>query len=439
MTKTRVLALIFFVTLISFSSCRKKPEKIGNDLQPSNSLISVSFSDQQDIVSSTFKMPALNTKQVGYSFIGNMNDPIFGNSNFDFYTQFSLSTSSLSWGENAIADSVVLNMAYNGYYGDTLDKQLTLRVFELAEPMYDNTDSTYKSNMTLQCETNELANLTFVPRPLTPMDTTIDRGVLKVNIDNSLAEKLIANGPYESNSVFKEAFKGLHLVCDKNDIAASVVSFNLTHSYSYLRVYYHNDTDTLKYDFTVTSSDVRFNHYTHDYSTVANPVVFNDTTNKAALFVQGAAGTRVWLKFPNLQEWANSLDNNIAINEAKLILNGVEEDTTITNMYSPPSRLIVTGAKFDTDTTYLLLSDQYVGSEYYGGYYDKTDNKIWFRITEYIQNIIQNGNYSTTTNGLLLYVDQGALVPHRWAFHGPQSDSLDKRIRLEIVYSLIND
>ena len=92
MMKTRVLTLIFFITLISFSACKKTPEKIGNDLQPTNSYITVDFTDGQDFVTSTFTVPYLSTKQLGYAFIGNMNDPVFGNSNYDFFTQYSLST-----------------------------------------------------------------------------------------------------------------------------------------------------------------------------------------------------------------------------------------------------------------------------------------------------------------------------------------------------------
>ena len=434
MTKTRVLALIFFIALISLSSCRKKPEKIGNDLQPTNSLITVAFNDDQDIVTSTFDVPSLSTKNLNYAFIGNMNDPIFGNSNFDFYTQYSLSTSSLYWGDNAVADSIVLNLTYNGYYGDTTDKQLTVNVFEILKDMY--IDSTYKSDMVLECDPTVLANYTFVPRPLTPIDTVIDRGVLRIPIDISLAEQLIANGPYETNDEFKDSFKGLHITCEKNSIPASVVAFNLGHSYSNLRVYYHTSQDTLNYDFDITSSDVRFNHYSHDYTN--SEVVFNDTTNSAKLYVQGAAGTRVWVKFPNIQEWANSFDSNVTINEAKLILSDARQpDDTI--YYAPPSKLVAAGAKFGTDTTYVILPDQFVSSEYFGGSYDKTNGQVWFRISEYIQNVIKNGAYATQCDGLLIYVDQGSATPHRWAFHGPQSDSIDKRIRLEIVYSLIND
>lgn len=436
--KLRVLTLLFLICLVGFSSCRKKPEKIGNDLQPTNSLITVNFNNAQDIVTSTFNIPYLNTKNLNYAFIGNMNDPVFGSSNFDFYTQISLSTTSLgSWGDDAVADSVVLFLTYNGYYGDTTDKPLTVNVFEVIEDMYESADSSYKSNTVLQCESQDLANsYTFVPRPLTPMDTVVGRGVLRIPIDVSLGEKFINNAPYETNDDFKSFFKGLHVACEKNDIAASAVAFNLTHSYTYLRVYYHNDIDTLNYDFVINSSEVKYNHYTHDYSN--SQITFNDTTNNAKLYVQGAAGTRVWVKFPKLQEWADSLNNNIAINDARLFLTSAV-DVADTALYKIPSKFVAAGAKFDTDTAYVLIPDQYISSDYYGGSYNENTETVWFRITEYVQNIIRNGAYATDCDGLLIYVDQGSYVPRRWVFHGPQSDTIDKRIRLEIVYSLINE
>ena len=431
--RLRALTLILLFGLVSLSSCRKNPEKIGNDLQPTNSLITVSFNDNHDIVTSTFTVPYLSTKMLGYAFLGNNNDPVFGTSNFDFFTQFSLSTESQSWGDNAVADSVVLNLVYNGYYGDTTE-YMNVRVYEILEDMY--VDSTYRSNMVLECDESELANYSFSPRPHTANDTTLDRGTLRIPINPNLGTKFIENeSNLTSNDKFKEFFKGLRVKCDMTSAEAAICYFNLTHSYSYLRVYYHNDTDTLKYDFSITSSDVRFNHYYHDFSTT-NPITFNDTTNNDKLYVQGTAGTRVWVDFPNIQEWANSLGSNVVINEAKLCLSGAVNDTA---RYAPPTKLVVAGAKFDTDTTYLIIPDQLVGSEYYGGSYNSTDGTVYFRITEYIQNVIQNGDYATQCDGLLIYVDQGSYVPRRWAFHGPQSDDADKRIRLELVYSLVND
>ena len=433
MTKTRVLTLIF-ITLIGMLSCRKTPEKIGSDLQPTNSLITVAFSDAHDVVSSTFTVPSLSTKMLGYTFLGNNNDPMFGISNFDFYTQFSLSTESQTWGENAVTDSVVLNLVYNGYYGDTTE-YMTVRAYEILDDMY--ADSTYRSNMVLECDETELANHVFSPRPHTIIDTVLDRGVLRIPINPALGEKFIENeSELASDTKFKEFFKGLHVQCDITNAEAAICFFNLIHSYTYLRVYYHNDNDTLHYDFQVTSSDARYNHYYHGFDAAVNPIQFNDTVNNEILYVQGCAGTRAYLNFPNLLEWANSLNNNVVINEAKLILTGAVTDTAD---YTPPAKLVVAGAKFDTDTLYAILPDQFVGSEYFGGTYDATEGTVFFRITEYVQNVIKNGSYATECDGLLIYVDQGSYTPRRWAFHGPQSSDVDKRVRLEIVYSLIND
>lgn len=429
MTKVRALTLILMVCLASLSSCKKETKRIGNDLQPTSSLINVSFTDEQDVIASTFRVPYLSTKMLSSVMLGNMNDPEFGISNFDFYTQFSLSTSSQTWGDNAVTDSVVLNLCYSGFYADTT-QLLNVKIYEINEEMY--ADSAYRSNMTLECETEELANFSFIPHPLTPPDTTLDRGVLRIPINVSLGEKFIANEVHmETNDDFKEFFKGLHVECDMNSTAGAICFFNPTHSYSYLRVYYHNDTDTLTYDFTVTSSDVRFNHFSHDYS--ASQITFNDSVNNEKLYVQGAAGTRVWVKFPNLAEWASSQADNVVVNEAKLVLTGVETDTA---MYTPPIKLVVTAAKFDTDTTYLIIPDQLVSSEYYGGSYNAEDGTVWFRVTEYIQNVIKNGTYATDANGLLIYVDQGSSVPRRWVFGGPQGEN---PVRLDMVYSKINN
>lgn len=433
MTKARVLTLIFLISLVGFSSCRKNPKRIGNDLQPSNSLITVSSDSTLNIVTSNFTVPSLSTKMLGYTLLGNNNDPVFGISNFDFFTQFSLSTESQTWGEDAVADSVVLNLTFNGYYGGDTLEYMTARAYEILEDMY--VDSTYRSNMVLECDETELANHVFSPRPHTAPDTILDRGVLRIPINPALGQKFIDNeSELASNTKFKQFFKGLRVKCDVTNAEATICFFNMTHSYTYLRVYYHNNTDTLHYDFRVTSSDVRYNHYYHDFSN--SEITFNDTTNNPKLYVQGTAGTRVFVNFPNLQEWASSLEDHVVINDARLFLSQAIDDTAT---YAPPTRLIVAGAKFDTDTTYALLPDQFVGTEYYGGIYDKTTGKVWFRITEYIQNVIQNGNYATECDGLLIYVDQGSYTPRRWAFHGPESDSISKRIKLEVVYSLVQD
>lgn len=429
MTKIRVFALVLIVILTAFS-CKKTPQEVGTDLQPTSSMITVSFTDASDIEAHTENVSSVPATNVYMVTLGNMNDSIFGISNFDFYTQLSLTTESQSWGENAVADSVVLNLVYSGYYGDTTE-YLTVKVFELEEAMLS--DTTYKSNQTFQYDPTALADHSFRPRPFTSPDTILDRGVLRIPIDPAFGDKLIANeASMGSNTQFKEFFKGFYVDCEQTNAAGAICYFNPTHSYTYLRVYYHNDVDTLSYDFGISSStDVWVNHYTHDYS--GHEYIFEDNSRQ---YLQGSAGTKIWINFPNIKEWADSFEEHVVINEAKLILTGAVSDTA---MYTPPASLILVGEKHETDTTYVYLPDQYEGSSYYGGTYNKDEGNVWFRISLYIQQLVMNGSYQDL-DGLYLNVNGASTVARRWAIYGNNEaipDSL--RLRLEVVYSLVNE
>lgn len=429
MTKTRVLTLILLLGLLSLASCRKTPEKIGNNLQPTTTLITVAFDDAQDIMAATYEIPKVATTNLNYALLGNMNDPVFGITNCDFYTQISLSTESQTWGDGAVTDSVVLCLTYNGYYGDTTE-YLNVRIYEVTEEMIDADSVTYYSNTTLEYNPTVLADLSFRPRPHTAPDTVLDRGVLRIPLNPSLGDYYIENEDrMTSNTEFKEFFKGLYVDCEQTNAEGSVCYFNLTHSYTYLRVYYHNNTDTLYYDFDINSSDVRFNHYEHDYS--GSEIDFYDTVNNQKLYVQGVGGTRARIKFPALIEWADSLNTNVVINEAKLILTGAVTDTA---EYLPPVSLVVAGAKM-ADTTAVILPDQMVSSDYYGGVYNAETGTVWFRISLYVQQLVSHGGYNDT-DGLFIYVNNGSLMPNRWAFYGPQGET---PVKLEIVYSTLND
>ena len=128
--KTKHFLLATLLLLLAFTSCKKMPQHIGDSLQPNSSYIKVAFSGEHDIVAETEHIDSLSTKSASYSLVGDLNDPFFGNSNLSFYTQVGLTSNSLIWGEGATTDSIVLQMIYAGYYGDTLTP-LTMKVYEI--------------------------------------------------------------------------------------------------------------------------------------------------------------------------------------------------------------------------------------------------------------------------------------------------------------------
>lgn len=438
--KTKRLLLILFVALAAFASCKKLPD-IGSSLQPNSSYIKVAFSGEQDIIAETERVDSLSTKAASLSLVGNLNDPIFGNSNMSFYTQIGLTSNSVKWGEGATTDSIVLQMIYSGYYGDTLS-QLTLKVYEVAESMSGDS-LTYYSNTSF-AHGAELANYTFQPRPRTRSnidDDSLTSAVVRIPIDNILGDKFINDeNNFSSNSDFMKYFNGLYVSCEPASGTGAICYFNLLNTKSYLRIYYHNDYDTTFNDFNVSDKYIRFNHFEHDYADAQAPIVFDDTTNSQYLYVQSAAGVRSRLIFPNLNQWAKDMNTNVLINEAKLILtgandniNGVNNDTA---MFTQPAQLVV--VKANEDGSYSILPDQLVGSTYYNGMYDSKNDQVWFRISEYVQDLVLS-DPDTENYGLFIYTYAGANNAKRWIFHGPDSPDTTNRIRLEIIYSQIGD
>ena len=207
-----------------------------------------------------------------------------------------------------------------------------------------------------------------------------------------------------------------------------------------MRMYYHNDYDTTFYEFNVSDKYVRFNHFEHNYSIARAPITFNDTTNNPYLYVQSTAGVRSKITFPNIAEWADTMNTNVIVNEAKLILSGanglINGANNDTSMFTQPVQLVVVKAK--EDGSYSILPDQLVGTNYFGGYYEPSTDEVWFRVSEYVQDLIIAGPGAENL-GLYIYTYSGAFNAKRWIFHGPDSPEVDKRIRLEIIYSQIDD
>lgn len=438
--KTKRLLLTLFAALIVFASCKKVPD-IGDTLQPTSSFIKVAFSDEQDIIAESERIDSLSTKSASYSLVGDLNDPIFGNSNLSFYTQIGLTSNSIKWGEGATTDSIVLQMIYSGYYGDTLSS-VTLKVHEVAESM-SGESMTYYSNTSFALG-DELANYTFSPRPKTRSnidDDSLTVAVVRIPIDNALGERFISNeSQFASNTAFMNYFNGLNVSCEPTSGTGSICYFNLLNTKAYLRIYYHNNYDTTFYDFNVSDKYIRFNHFEHDYSDAQAPIAFDDTTSNQYLYVQSTAGVRSRLVFPNLAQWAKDMNTNVLINEAKLILtgangmiNGVNNDTA---MFTQPVQLVV--VKANEDDSYSILPDQMVGTSYFNGMYDAKNDQVWFRISEYVQDLVLAGP-EADNYGLFVYTYSGAYNAKRWIFHGPDSPDTTNRVKLEIIYSKIDD
>lgn len=443
----RYLVLMVGALILAGSACKKSPTTIGDNLLDQNNYIGVFRTDTTEIVCYSYLDDSISTKNVSYALLGSTLDPVFGLTQAGFYTQFHLSTVGHNFGESPVLDSAVLQLYISSYYGDTMTMQ-TVHAYELTDTL--SSSSTYCNFSEVAHNTTDHANsFQFYPRPLSSFyivgTDTIENHILRIPLSQELGNYLINldSSYYSSVDLFKQHFKGLYVTCDAVSQNGAISSFTLTNnSLTALQLYYHNAATpekAMRYDLYVTSSDVYFNHYDHDY-TLGSPefrqqVVDGDITlGSNTIYAQTMGGVRTRIIFPNLEHWADTLKNcHIIINEAKLILTS-DASVDDSSFLKSPTSLILVGQNED-GTTY-VLPDYLEGSSYYGGTYTSATRTAFFRISEYMQSIIMK---KKPNNGISLGINGASYNATRWVMNGNDTIHGDNKLRVEVTYSLVGE
>jgi len=440
----RLFAVIIGALILAFASCKKTPDTIGNDLIDENNIISINRTDTAFIVCHSY-FDSIGTKNVRYGLLGSTHDPVFGNTEAGFYTQFRFSSAGQNFGTSSVLDSIVLQLALSSVYGDTTTL-LTVHAYELNDSI--STNDTYYNYSTIACSNIDLANaFQFRPHLKNNLQIigsdTLTQPVIRIPLSQDLGNYFLQldSTIYQTPDAFKNHFKGLFLTCDAVGQNGSISSINLTdNSLTRLQLYYHNTAspeNALRYDFYITSDDNYFNHFDHDYTQgnaeFVNQLMEGDTTlGQQRVYLQTMGGIRTRILFPNLTRWADTVSQgHILINDAQLILPAPPDiDTTL---FTAPSKLVLVGLKEDGST--FILSDNYEGDNYFGGSYNASSRTVTFRISEYLQKLILDDLANT---GLSLGINGAAYNAQRWIVNGPEA-SEGNRMRLDVTYSIVNE
>ena len=443
-TALTYLALMIGTLALAFASCKKSPETIGNNLISDNNYIGVYHTDTTKIICHSY-FDSIATSHATSALLGATKDPVFGQTEAGFYTQFRPSVAGQSFGNNPVMDSLVLQLCISGYYGDTTLMQ-TVHAYALTDSLM--VDSTYYSYSSVATENIDHANSHhFCPHPRTKVHIigtdTVTQPVIRVPLSQELGNYLMTldTTAYSRPDLFKQHFKGLYLTCEPVSMNGAISYINLTNNtYSLLQLYYHDAATPdkpMRYNFYVTSSDAYFNHFDHDYSQgspefVSQLIDEQEALGQSSIYLQTMGGVRAWVKFPNLNYWTDSLEGcHLVVNEAKLILPASSMMTD--SVFKAPTNFILLGFKADS-TTY-LLPDYYEGSGYFGGTYSASNQAVTFRITEYLQSIIMEEKDNI---GLCLGINGAAYNASRLVINGPDSNEIEK-MRLEVTYSIVNE
>lgn len=439
---------LFIGALAIFSiSCSKTTEKIGNGLLPEGDNIGVFYTDSVVMTCHSEAIDTMMTRGLNTVLLGSMLDPVMGLTNASFFTQLHLSSTHQYFGSEPVIDSVVLQLSLTGYYGDTTTLQ-TVHVYELADSL---TSTQYYQFSEVADKGIDLANgFQFRPHPRTTISVsgqdTINQPTIRIPLMNSFGEQLaIADSTvFNTPDSFKRFFYGLKICCESVNENGAICYLNPTsNTVTQLKIYYRETPAAetqMRYDFYITSDDIYFNQYQHDYSLgstdFAQQVIQGDQSlGQQQLYLQSMGGVRSFITFPGFSEWANGLvedGTRLIINEAKLILpasEALEDSTSLT----PPASLALLSLKSDGGT--IVIPDYLEGSSYYGGSYSRTKKNVTFRISEYLQKVIQNPDYS---QGLYLSITGASFNAQRWIVAGPDADQ-ENKMKCEIKYSILRE
>lgn len=407
---------VFFLALI-FTGCQKDPSELGLNLHPQDDRISGSETDTVTLEAYTINEDSISSDERSLALLGSCSDPVFGRSDASFITQIRLSSTNVSFGTTPTADSIVLYLDYQGYYGDTSALQ-TVKIYELQSDIY--ADSTYYSNMNpASLSPLSILDAPFVYSPK-PNDTT-----LAIRLNDELAQRFVNTGAENlaGNDAFINWFKGIYIKTDSIFSGGAIIYYNLLSPNSKVTLYYHNDGDTTdkKFDFVINSSCARINLFKHDYSQSQITSLNDSLSNDSLLYLQGMSGTNARIKFPFVSNLKDS--SAIAIVKAELIIPVNVYDNT-TEVFPRPSRLLL--VSLNSDGNYGFVPDYFLGDYYFGGSFHEGTQTYRFNISRYIQQLVDK---SVTDYGLVLLVSENRVSARRVVIRGPGSG-----LKLSITY-----
>jgi len=381
--KALLLSVLFFPAF-SFTSCEKfEDSSLGQEVQPEDDQIGLFQTDTFFISTKTLKADSALTDELSNNLIGSLNDPVFGRTDCGTFAHLRLSSENINFsGDTLTVDSVVLSLAYGGYYGDT-NSTLQFKVMEADTTI--NPDDVFFSNTripTTGSALNDNEGEFYNIRPGTSVFVGEDTlaAQLRIRLKNSFGDRILNAGPsvLKNSTTFVDYFKGIYISTPPAAMGSGVIAYlNAISSLSKVTIYHHSPTkDGLKLNLPITASSARITTFSHDYTgTTVDQQLNNVINGEQEVYVQSGGGTKVELHFPGLLNLQDT--SGLVVNKAELIVPVVSGTE---NPLSPHARLFVQALKEDGGKE--IVEDLLY--TYFDGNYRSSDHSYHFILNRYV-------------------------------------------------------
>ena len=396
---------VLFLLICLFSACKKNWNELGSQLIATENITVLSF-DSLKIKASIHKEDSLSSLNTSSYFLGSFTDADFGSTDASIYTEFRMPSSDVVFGENAQADSIVLSLQIDGFYGDT-SSALNISVKEMLEEITSSTtdSSGQDSSIVIYTDQDFLIDNTTIGS-LSYTAASSGTTTVNINLTNEFAQSFLDAETlnFEDNTAFQSFFKGLYISCDQFTSQGMLLELDLLDVSSKLTLYYQNsESDSLSYDFQINSNADKMTRWSHDYSTTNIPNLIGEEDLDQA-YVQGSVGYRTYLTLPSLESLK---DSNYVIHKAELTIPYIYNEND--SVFSIPSKLGLAAVNSQGGLEILSEDQNIQGSSYFDGNSNILEQTYTFNIARYVHKVIEQGY----TNRLALYVPSSVISPER--------------------------
>lgn len=450
--------LTLLIGLFLFASC-KSSNTIGLDVDPATE-IQGNLVDTVTVETRTIAEDVATTSLLVRYPLGMITDPELGTTEASLAMSVNVPSAAYSFGKVKVVDSAVLVLPYSTqFYGDST-ATYSIDVHQLSSDLSER--NTFKSDQVYPHNTTVLVgNYTGILRPTSKSKITeIVPGAadtlktitsqLRIKLDpNFISSKILADTSIlKTNSFFTAAFKGLHLSVNKDKARGTggIAFFNFAGADSNLEIYYKKEnaktsaaTDTVVTKFPVlTTTNPVAATVKHNYSSKVSAQLSDQSAQFETTYLQGLAGLRNKISFPNLSTFVKNVGGRMVINKAELVIE-LSSGTDV-SPFTPAPRLAL--YRNDIAGQRVNIKDNMTqGASYYGGFYDATKKSYTFLMTGYLQDLVDGktvdyGTYLGTSTATEFDMTAPATSAARsiiGSFGNPTN-----KVKLNIYYTKVN-
>jgi hypothetical protein len=327
----RKLSWIAIAIFFFYTACTKiESTTIGTGLIPPIDGVTT-LDTTLDVITNNYINPLADSARVYKTndhVIGVVNDdPLFGKTVAKAYFELKPTYYKYSFPNDKTvqADSAVLILSYRGAWGDTLTPQ-NWEVRELDEKLTG--DTSYTVSTTFSTGTLLGTKTIDIPRLRDSVNYGFENAAnqIRIKLSSSFANRLIkqydsaAGHPYESDSLFREAFKGFAVMPAPGSGGNALIRINLLDTNTKLALFYNYENKDTSGKIETAVNYFRFN--TGSTATVSGSANYvkrnysgsqftqyfaNTDRNDSLVFIQTAPGTFATVKIPGLRGLPNMI------------------------------------------------------------------------------------------------------------------------------------